>query len=178
MFISNKSIYLKPQRSIRGESSVNLYIMRHGLAEPARGRPDQERCLLAEGEAQILSVATQMVVCAQEMPVDLIIASPYVRTQQSAMIFNKVVKLSRSVLTSTLVVPEGDAGKVANYLSQFGDKNVLLISHMPLVSYLIGYLTTGDTQSFGGLDTAQLVYLQGDYSASGSMREVKTLFPV
>lgn len=157
---------------------MNLYVMRHGLAEPARGKPDQERCLLAEGEAQILSVANQMLACAQEMPVDLIIASPYVRTQQSAMIFNKVINSPHSVLTSALVVPEGDAGKVANYLSQFSNKNVLLISHMPLVSYLIGYLTTGDTQSFGGLDTAQLVYLQGDYGASGSMREVKALFPV
>lgn len=157
---------------------MNLYIMRHGLAEPARGKPDQERCLLAEGEAQVLSVANQVLAFSQEMPVDLIIASPYVRTQQSAMVMAKALKAAHSVTTSPLVVPEGDAGKVANYLSQFGDKSVLLISHMPLVSYLIGYLTTGDTQSFGGLDTAQLVYLQGDYSASGSMREVKTLFPV
>jgi len=94
---------------------VNLYIMRHGLAEPARGRPDQERCLLAEGEAQVLSVANQVLAFSQEMPVDLIIASPYVRTQQSAMVMAKALKAAHSVTTSLLVVPEGDAGKVAEH---------------------------------------------------------------
>jgi len=154
---------------------MNLYIMRHGMAEPYRARSDESRLLVAEGEAQVSHVASQWL---RTSPVlDFIVASPYKRAQQTATIVKDVLGFTGELQTNALITPEGDVFQVAQHLDQFASKDVLLVSHMPLVANLLGYLTSGDPRSFGGLTTAQLVHLSGDHPAQGCMDVEMTLYP-
>lgn len=154
---------------------MNLYIMRHGMAEPYRARSDENRLLVAEGEAQARHVASQWLRTSPAL--DFIVASPYKRAQQTATIVKNVLGFSGELKTNSLITPEGDVLQVAQYLDQFASQNVLLVSHMPLVASLLGYLTSGDPRSFGGLTTAQLVHLSGDHPAQGCMDVEMTLYP-
>lgn len=154
---------------------MNLYIMRHGMAEPYGARADESRLLVPEGEAQARGVANQWLQTSSAL--DFIVVSPYKRAQQTATIVKDVLGFTDEPQTSSLVRPEGDVLQVAQYLDQFASQNVLLVSHMPLVANLLGYLTSGDPRSFGGLTTAQLVHLSGDHSAQGCMDIEMTLYP-
>ncbi|MBL4606707.1 MAG: phosphohistidine phosphatase SixA [Pseudomonadales bacterium] len=154
---------------------MNLYIMRHGMAEPYHAKPDAERLLVPEGETQALSVATQW---KQSSPsLDYIIASPYKRAQKTAQIVMETLVFSGELLTNPLVTPDGKVLEVAKSLDQFSPADILLVSHMPLVSDLLAYLTSGDGRSYGGLMTAQLVHLRGEHIAQGCMDVEQILYP-
>lgn len=154
---------------------MNLYIMRHGMAEPYGARPDESRLLVPEGEAQARGVANQWLQTSPAL--DCIVVSPYMRAQQTATIVKDILGFTDELQTNSMVIPEGDVLQVAQYLDPFASQNVLLVSHMPLVANLLGYLTSGDPRSFGGLTTAQLVHLSGDHSAQGCMDIEMTLYP-
>ena len=154
---------------------MNLYIMRHGMAEPYHTRPDAERSLVAEGEAQALNVASQWQAACPAL--DAIVASPYKRAQQTATIVKDTLGFSEALLTNAFITPDGDAPTVVQGLDQYSFQNILLVSHMPLVSHLLSYLTVGDSHSYGGLQTAQLVHLSGEHLAQGCMRVAQELYP-
>jgi phosphohistidine phosphatase len=154
---------------------MNLYIMRHGMAEPYHARSDESRLLVAEGEAQVRNVASQWQRISPSL--DLIIASPYNRAQQTATIVKDVLGFAGELQTNPLITPEGDMLRVAQYLDQFASQDILLVSHMPLVASLLGYLTSGDPRSSGGFVTAQLVHLSGDHAAQGCMDVERVLYP-
>ncbi|MBV1869563.1 MAG: phosphohistidine phosphatase SixA [Gammaproteobacteria bacterium] len=154
---------------------MNLYIMRHGMAEPYHVRPDEERALVAEGESQVRSVAQRWQADAPAL--GTIIVSPYKRAQQTAAIVKGSLDFSEALHTESRITPEGDVQEVVQYLSQLGIENTLVVSHMPLVGGLISYLTAGDYSSFGGLMTGQLVQLRGEQLDRGCMQIEHVLYP-
>lgn len=153
---------------------MDLYVMRHGLAEPGHGKTDFERQLLPEGEAQVRYVAKHLRASRSNMPVERVLASPLLRTQQTARLV--VEQLACPLQTCVLLEPDAGISELSRFLAQSPNQHLLLVSHMPLVSTLISYLINGDRSSYPDLLTAQVVHLQGEVCPAG-MRQVQVLLP-
>lgn len=124
--------------------SVYLYIVRHGEAEPMVA-PDELRKLTEHGcwEAK----RTALWLKTQVSKFDQVYASPYVRAQQTKDIILEKGPDALELETLSTLTPEGDAKSVMDFilakieLGEREEHNVLCVSHMPLVSYLIGEFT-------------------------------------
>lgn len=153
---------------------VNLVIMRHGEAEPLSSQ-DSQRQLTARGQHEV----SQMALWLQQhyAAFDWIWASPYLRTRQTAeLMLAKQQPFSQFEIVPELV-PEGDAALFKSYfdarISTQPDARVLLVSHMPLVSFLVEAFTVqGQAPIF---TTAQLACI--DYRPEQGGRLLERLSP-
>ena len=145
--------------------------MRHGTAENYAPRDDL-RQLVEFGRAQVVETAAWFNSTLINPSVDLALVSPYVRAQQTFEVFSQQVSV-KSIETSGDITPEGDPFNVHNYLdarlsvikeqnTQQQDLNLLLVSHMPFVSFLLEELCpeAGNTL----FNTASIAII--DYSTS------------
>ncbi len=149
---------------------VNLVIMRHGEAV-AQSSQDSQRQLTAKGEAEVAAMAGWL---TQVYPsFDYVLASPYVRTQQTARLMAASQPTGCTLQTLPELVPEGDCHQVQLYVDALletkPDARILLVSHMPLVSFLVETFTkSGNTPIF---DTAALACIQYERAGSGALLE-------
>ena len=97
-----------------------------------------------------------------------IIASPYVRAQQTAGLVHEALGLDQPVQTVTWLTPDTDPLEVITELNTLGLEQVLLVSHQPLVSCLVGLLEQGHRQG-PSMSTASLAELEGDWPLAGLM---------
>ncbi|WP_422421047.1 phosphohistidine phosphatase SixA [Pseudomonas sp. GZD-222] len=142
---------------------MKLWVLRHGEAEP-RANSDSERRLTAHGREQVLRSAAHLL--GQDLQV--ILASPYVRAQQTAALVHQALGFIKPVQTVTWLTPDTDPQKVIAELDKLGLENVLLVSHQPLVSCLVGMLEQGHQQG-PSMSTASLAELEGDWPLAGLM---------
>lgn len=123
--------------------AVNVYIMRHGEAQPVAAS-DAQRQLTPAGQAQVRQSGEYLHSVAKHF--DLVLVSPYVRAQQTWQIVNDVCPNVGKVLTCDDLVPEASPAQMHDFLdamlAQMDAENVLLVSHMPIVSYLVAELST------------------------------------
>jgi phosphohistidine phosphatase len=153
---------------------VNLVIMRHGEAEPVSVQ-DSQRQLTVRGQHEV----NQMALWLQQhyAAFDWIWASPYTRTRQTAeLMLAKQAPFSQLEIIPELV-PDGDAALFKSYLdARLADKpdaRVLLVSHMPLVSFLVeAFSQPGQAPIFS---TAQLACI--DYRPEQGGRLLERLSP-
>lgn len=136
---------------------MKIFIMRHGEAANIKGN-DSLRPLTGHGMREAEKMGSWLVSC--EPKLQHIFVSPYLRAQQtSTKVFDALAKAKLlhgiNLETIDFITPAGNASqvhdfidgliKVNEYLSAAGkdDDNVaiLLISHMPFVSYLVAELT-------------------------------------
>ncbi|MGM0524846.1 MAG: phosphohistidine phosphatase SixA [Pseudomonadota bacterium] len=118
---------------------MRLYIMRHGHAVlPLSTQSDEERRLTPEGEQEVVTTATWLSQKAGQL--DSCLVSPYIRAQQTATVAMGCIKAnSRNDVRE--LTPDTDPGKaltaVAAEIEAHNYQQLLLVSHMPLVSYLV-----------------------------------------
>lgn len=143
---------------------MKLWILRHGEAEP-RANTDAERRLTAHGREQVLRSAARLL----GQPLQAIIASPYVRAQQTAALVHDTLGFTEPVRTVPWLTPESDAVQVIGEIERLGLEQVLLVSHQPLVGSLVSLLEQGHTQSPAPMSTASLAQLEGDWPLAGLM---------
>lgn len=143
---------------------MKLWVLRHGEAA-SQARSDAERELTAAGVEQVLHSSEQLV----QQSVELILASPYVRAQQTATLVHDALRLERPIVTVPWLTPDSDPQKVLAHLDGLGLDSVLLVSHQPLVGNLIGLLEHGHLQSPQAMQTASLAELEGDWPLAGLM---------
>jgi phosphohistidine phosphatase len=127
---------------------MDLYILRHGIAEDAASAPgleDSQRRLTAEGVKKMRRVAEGMK--AAELQLDLIVTSPYTRARQTAEIVADVLKLRQKLEISPLLTPESDpAGIIQELKGEYaGQNSLMLVGHEPCLSRLISFLLSGNT---------------------------------
>jgi phosphohistidine phosphatase len=153
---------------------VNLVIMRHGEAEPLSSE-DSQRQLNARGQHEV----SQMALWLQHhyAAFDWVWASPYLRTRQTAeLMLAKQAPFSQLEIVPQLV-PDGDAALFKAYfdarISEKLDARVLLVSHMPLVSFLVEAFTVPDQAPI--FSPAQLACI--DYQPGRSGRLLERLAP-
>nr|WP_275679459.1 MULTISPECIES: phosphohistidine phosphatase SixA [Pseudomonas] len=138
--------------------------MRHGEAEP-RANSDAERRLTAHGREQALRSAARLL----GQPLQAIIASPYVRAQQTAALVHEALGFAEPVRTVPWLTPDSDAQALIGEIERLGLEHVLLVSHQPLVGTLVSLLEHGHQQQPAPMSTASLAELEGDWPLAGLM---------
>ncbi|MCV2885595.1 phosphohistidine phosphatase SixA [Aestuariibacter sp. AA17] len=119
-----------------------IFIMRHGEAEPNEW-DDKSRMLTALGRKQ----SSQSGIWMRQMcesaggEIDLALISPYQRTQQTFECVSAEIR-SKDRLTCEDIVPSSDPSDALIYLDALYEtqpnlQSVLLVSHMPFVSYFL-----------------------------------------
>jgi phosphohistidine phosphatase len=146
---------------------VKIWILRHGEAE-ARASSDAARELTARGCDQVIESARQLL----GRPLQRIIASPYVRAQQTATQVQHVLSRREAVVTVPWLTPDSDPRRVLSELDALNLDHVLLVSHQPLVGALIGLLVHGSYQHAETMSTASLAELEGEHVLAGGMQLV------
>lgn len=137
---------------------MKLIIMRHGQASWSAAS-DAERALTFEGREQVLKTAEQL----KSLTVDLVLASPYLRAQQTGKIVSGILGCKLDTLES--ITPDGHPPSVINDLPESG--TILLASHMPLVGRLTGLLCNGSMSSGFAFPTAGAAILEMELPAAG-----------
>jgi phosphohistidine phosphatase len=151
---------------------MKLWILRHGEAQN-RARTDAERELTDNGRAEVLSTAASLM----GQPLRWIIASPYVRAQQTAELVRQALGFSEAVVTVPWLTPDSDPRKVLDNLDLYASDNVLVVSHQPLVGSLIGLAVHASLQQAEPMHTASLAELEADFPLAGAMELVGVRHP-
>lgn len=141
-------------------------------AEPHASR-DSERRLTAHGRKEVLQSAARLA----GLPLDGILASPYVRAQQTAELVREALGLVEPVGTAPWLTPDDDPREVLGFLDERSERNLLLVSHQPLVGALGGLLVHGNRRDPLPMSTASLAELEGDFAAAGLMTLVSLHHP-
>ncbi|ROM50964.1 phosphohistidine phosphatase SixA [Pseudomonas rhodesiae] len=149
---------------------MKLWILRHGEAE-AHARTDAERNLTERGRAEVLRSAAHLI----GQPLGAIIASPYVRAQQTARLVREALGFVPDIRTVPWLTPEGSPEQVLAHL--VAEDNVLLVSHQPLVGSLISFLQHGHSRQPQPMYTASLAQLEGEFALAGLMSLVSVKSP-
>lgn len=132
---------------------MQLAIVRHGEAEPLLAGEDSQRQLTERGRLQAQQTAAWLRECWQETP--RLYCSPYQRTRQTAALIEPAFAGLQAQVAPVLV-PDSDPRQVLRWLeSQEGESPILLVSHMPLVSNLLGWLCDGVSHG-AGFQTGQV----------------------
>ena len=129
---------------------MHLFIMRHGEAE-LMANSDKERHLNANGREQ--SRLQGMWLKSTVLEFDKVLVSPYTRALETFDEINQVFKqqLSDKLEVWEGITPYGDSGLVSSYvalLEKEGHRNLLLISHLPLVGDIVKELCGRNPASF------------------------------
>lgn len=143
---------------------MKLWILRHGEAH-SEARSDAERQLTTRGRDEVLKSAAHLL----GKPLHLIIASPYVRAQQTAELVHQVLGLNEPIMTVPWLTPDSDPQQVLSQLDRYSMDDVLLVSHQPLVGALVGLLVEGHYREAQPMNTASLAELEGDFPLAGLM---------
>lgn len=138
---------------------MQAFILRHGEAQ-LFADSDLERALTSVGYQQTLDILSASQVELKQ--VTRIIASPYVRAQQTATLAADLLALS--VETSDLLVPEGSLPQVTQLLDSLSKEVPLLVSHQPLVGELVNWLC-GLPPGRKVMGTSALAHLETDVVA-------------
>lgn len=143
---------------------MTLWLLRHGEAE-ARARSDAERPLTERGRKEVRRSAERL----RGRPLQYILASPYLRAQQTAEIVREVLGLALPLTTVDWATPDDSPREAANRLDSYPG-HCLLVSHNPLLGQLAGFLQHGHLQEPLLLHTASLVELEGAAAIPGLMQ--------
>jgi phosphohistidine phosphatase len=141
---------------------VKIWVLRHGQAA-AQAATDAERPLTAAGQQEVRLMASLL----QGQPLDAILASPYLRAQQTAALVCTELGYERGVATAPWLTPDDDPCEVLRYLAERQERNLLLVSHQPLVSQLLSMLCEGHRGAHVPMPTAALACVDTDFVAAG-----------
>jgi len=140
---------------------VQLFIMRHGEAEP-RAESDSQRELTDQGRQDIAQMVQRY--SSDLAAVDVIWVSPYVRAQQTAEIVSGVLEVP--IITQSCLPPNGNPADVLDMLQNIDEQTVLMVSHQPLVGVLVDDLAGLESGRYR-MGTGSLANIQTDVYAKG-----------
>jgi phosphohistidine phosphatase len=123
---------------------MQLFLMRHG--ESGFDAPsDRERTLTHHGRYQTGQMANLL--SSKISQLDLVLISPYLRAQQTWQVLSKHLPKPRKSVVLDDITPSGDPKTAADvilaYAEQYKADNVLVVTHMPIVGFLVSELVAG-----------------------------------
>ena len=151
---------------------MRLYIVRHGMAlVPPGGR---ERSLTEQGERDAEAAGELL---ANE-GLDYLLYSPKLRARQTADLVLEAFSELPNAESQTLV-PPSTGQQVLAAAEATGASRIALVSHMPLVAYLVGWFTSGDYSDYPlpGYPEAGIVALDMDVPGRGTASIAWHAFP-
>jgi len=121
---------------------MDLYILRHGRAEPHAGHGDASRRLTPEGRKEIRNAGRFL--ARKKVRFCCIATSPLARARETAGIVAEETGAEDEPVIWEELVPGGDADAVCYRVAQYGgDTAVLIVGHEPLLSGLVARIITG-----------------------------------
>ena len=143
---------------------MNLYVVRHAIAVQ-RGTPgyedDSQRPLTDEGRKKMKKIVKRL--SGLNLELDTILSSPYVRARDTAKILAKEFGGKDRIAFSDNLIPPGNFEKLIQEIQEKYDVNSLaLVGHEPMLSSLISWLTTGNTDVRLALKKGGVAYLSSD----------------
>jgi phosphohistidine phosphatase len=118
---------------------MDLYILRHGIAEERGGGPDSGRALTEEGRTKLRRVL-QRAAKAGVAP-SLILSSPYKRALQTAEIAAEALAYKQKIGQTQALLPEADVEDLWREIRAHGDETaILLAGHEPMLSGAVAWL--------------------------------------
>ncbi|KXI29947.1 hypothetical protein AX660_08000 [Paraglaciecola hydrolytica] len=150
---------------------MKLIVMRHGEAE-ASNSSDKMRNLTADGRRQAKEAGKWLASrVLNNQAISLALVSPYVRAQQTfeGLSAGLKVKQKRDVVE---LIPSAKARAMHLILDGFLHENpmletVILVSHMPLISFLMAELLENKQASL--FDTASMAIIDYDINISSGV---------
>jgi phosphohistidine phosphatase len=125
---------------------MNLFLLRHGIAvdrDPQSFPDDSRRPLTLKGEDRVRLVCDAMQ--ALELSFDQILASPFLRSRQTAEIVATSLGLRRVLQYCDELTPEGDPKALIRFVNRLqpAPGNLLLVGHEPYLSRFMSLLISG-----------------------------------
>lgn len=143
---------------------MNLYIVRHAIAV-TRGTPsyddDSQRPLTDAGRKKMKRIAKGLNALGVEF--DVVLSSPYVRARDTAKILAKEFGMKNKIAFSDNLIPPGNFENLIKEIQEKYDvNNLALVGHEPMLSSLISWLTTGNTDMELTLKKGGVAFLIAD----------------
>jgi phosphohistidine phosphatase len=126
---------------------VDLYLIRHADALPLGDKitEDAQRPLSAKGEKQ--SEQLGRLFKRRDLPLDQLIASPYVRAHRTAELMLRQLKDRKlTAETTDALAPGAKPRKLAKFLRSVQGDSIGLVGHMPHIAILAAWLI-GDKEA-------------------------------
>lgn len=148
---------------------MKLIVMRHGEAEVGN-TSDESRNLTQVGRQQAKKAGEWLAKhVLDDSPIDVALVSPFKRAQQTFECVQSVNHVLQHIETKELV-PEGMPSLTHMMLDHFlhenpQTKSMMLVSHMPLVCYLLDELLLNHQASL--FETASMAIIDYDLSKGG-----------
>jgi len=118
---------------------MEIYILRHGIAEDAKaGMPDAERALTENGREKLHAVLEQAHEAGAKP--SLILTSPYRRAAQTARIAGHILGCGKILETEVLTPSSTPKAVWEAICSRRREGALLLAGHEPLLGMTVGYL--------------------------------------
>lgn len=141
---------------------MQVFIMRHGDAA-LDAASDSVRPLTVCGCDESRQMATWLK--GQKVDIERVLVSPYLRAEQTLDIVGECMNLPKHVDVMPELTPCGDVGLVSAYLQALANEGVataLVVSHLPLVGYLVSDLCPGETPPMFTTSAIACVTLDAD----------------
>ncbi|MGP1956491.1 MAG: phosphohistidine phosphatase SixA [Arsenophonus sp. NC-PE1-MAG3] len=139
---------------------MQIFIMRHGDASLNKIN-DKESELTLKGIDESKLMARWL--AKQNLVFEQVFTSPYVRAVQTYQAMHPLLPYSSEHEVLAELTPNGDPQFIANYLqflSYGGIRTALIISHLPLLSYMISVLCPQEIPSM--FATSTIAYVEMD----------------
>lgn len=137
-----------------------IFIMRHGQAEPMKA-DDVSRQLTLLGKKEADDMAVKLSLWIPQL--DALLVSPYLRAQQTAAQIKRRHPKIEFEQTCADFTPDASPQTAADYLLALMALNPnldtwLIVSHMPMVSYLVDQLCPGKMPIFNTAAIAEIEF--------------------
>ncbi|MGL5007914.1 MAG: phosphohistidine phosphatase SixA [Plesiomonas sp.] len=131
---------------------MHVFIMRHGEATH-QAPSDAQRALTPRGREESQLVATWLAAQYHQIAelkstgIERALVSPYLRAQQTFNVIKPLLPVIQETETWDALTPDCNPTLIADYLTTLatsGLNSVLVVSHLPLVGYLVADLCVGE----------------------------------
>lgn len=120
---------------------MEIYVMRHGQAK-MMAKSDSQRELTRSGITQVKKMAKKLSLTIDAF--DYTLVSPFIRAQQTMKKVGTIIPQLGKIVTLDELTPSGDVGSVKALLGELEeDSRILIVSHLPLVGYMVEALVPG-----------------------------------
>ena len=140
---------------------MQVFVMRHGEAEPYAPQ-DALRHLTSRGEQQVRDTIQRHLQSLEG--VDALLASPYIRAQETALIASELLGIP--ILTTEELTPDMGWQQVGDLLTERDYDKVLLVSHQPLVSHFVNWLCDLPQGQYV-MGTSALAFIEAEFIVRG-----------
>ena len=136
---------------------MNLYLIRHGKAEPRReGLADEDRGLTKEGKRELVTLVGGL--AALQVSLNLVLTSPWRRAVETAQ---RMSFLGDPEIRETTLLAMAPSTEL---LTEIGRGTVALVGHQPWMSMLLSWLVTGSQDKAANFPVkkGQVAHLRGE----------------